>query len=105
MNALWSRLLPEIRQFPDAERDGALRRARGTALDLVELLGMAAALVCVTGLTRYALPDASMSTRFAATLLNAAVALPLLALTLGPLHLRRLRRGLREQIAQRREAP
>ena len=102
MNRLWPLLLPEIRQFPAAERDGALRIARTTMLDLIELIGMAAALVCVTGLTRYALPGAEMSTRFAAALLSFAVALPLLVPALGPFHLRRLRRGLREQIEQRR---
>ena len=102
MNRLWLLLLPEIRQFPDAERDGALRSARTTTLDLIELIGMAAALVCVTGLTRYALPGAQISTRLAAGLLSFAVALPLLVLALGPFHLRRLRRGLREQIEQRR---
>jgi hypothetical protein len=52
----------------------------------------------VTALTRYALPDPTLPTRTAAALLNAAVALPLLVLLLGPFHLRRLRRGLREQI-------
>jgi len=102
MNRLWSLLLPEIRQFPHAERDGALRSARATALDLIELLGMAAALVGVTALTRYALPDPSMSTRFSAMIFNFTLALPLLVLALGPFHVRRLRRGLREQLALRR---
>lgn len=101
MNRLWPLLLPEIRQFPDAERDGALRSARGTALDVVELAGMAAALACVTGLTGYALPETSISTHMVAALLNVVIALPLLALALGPFHLRRLRRGLREQIERR----
>ena len=101
MNRLWSLLLPEIRQFPSAERDGALGRARATALDLLELVGMAAALVCVTGLTSYAIPDGAVATRGAAALINLAVALPLLVLGLGPFHLRRLRRGLREQMHPR----
>jgi len=33
--------------------------------------------------------------------LNFGVALPLLALLLGPVHLRRLKRGLRDQIERR----
>ena len=98
MNRLWPALLPELRQFPAAEQDGALSAARHTALDFVELLGMAAGLVTVTAITRYALADASLSTRFGATLLNFVVALPLLALALGPFHIRRLRRGLRERL-------
>ena len=94
-------LLPELRRFPAAERGSALRAARDTPLDMLELLGMAAGLVVVTALTRYVLPDGEAATRFAAVLLNFAVAVPLLALVLGPFHLRRLRRGLREQLQQR----
>lgn len=101
MNRLWPLLLPELRRFAAAERDGALRAARDTALDLLELLGMAAGLVLVTALTRYGLSQAEPSTRFGAVLLNFVFALPLLALCLGPFHLRRLRRGLREQLQTR----
>jgi hypothetical protein len=98
MSRLWPALLPELRRFPSAEQDDALRAARRTDLDIVELLGMAAGLLVVTALTRYTLADASMSTRFVATLVNFAAALPLLAVALGPFHIRRLRRGLRDQL-------
>jgi hypothetical protein len=101
LNRLWPVLLPELHAFPREERDSALKAARATPLDAVELLGMAAALMAVTALTRYVLPDMAMATRFAAVLLNFAVALPLLALTFGPFHVRRLRRGLREQLRKR----
>lgn len=101
MSRLWPALLPELREFPPADQEAALRAARDTALDVVELLGMAAALVLVTGLTRYSLPEPGMAPRFLAAVLNFALALPLLAIAVGPLHLRRLRRGLREQLRQR----
>jgi hypothetical protein len=101
MNRLWPLLLPELRAFPHEERDGALRAAHDTALDVVELVGMAAGLVAVTALTRYGLPAGEPSMRYVAMLMNFAAAVPLLALALGPLHLRRLRRGLREQLLQR----
>jgi hypothetical protein len=101
MNRLWPALLPELRQFPADEQDEALNAARHTALDFIELLGMAAGLVAVTAITRYGLADASMSTHFASTLLNFVVALPLLTLALGPFHLRRLRRGLRDRLRSR----
>ena len=104
MSRLWPVLLPELRQFPAAEQEGALQAARATALDVIELLGMAAGLVAVTGLTRYSLADADAATRFMAALLNVVVAAPLVALFLGPFHLRRLRRGLRDQL-QRRGRP
>lgn len=104
MSRLWPALLPELREFPSAEQEAALRCARDTALDSVELLGIAFALLLVTALTRYGLPEPGVASRFAAAMLNFVVALPLLALALGPLHRRRLRRGLREQL-QRRSRP
>jgi hypothetical protein len=97
-NRLWLSLLPELRHFPVQERPEALVQARATSLDTFELVGMALALVAVTALTKYALPDGSFVSRFVMALLNFAVALPLLVATLGPFHLRRLRRGLREQL-------
>ena len=95
MNRLWPVLLPELLQFPEAERDEALRAARDTALDLVELAAMAMGLVAVTALTRYTLADSTLSTRLGAAFANFIVALPLLAVAIGPFHVRRLRRGLR----------
>lgn len=101
MNRLWPLLLPELREFADDERAAALHAARDTALDVVELVGMAVGLVAVTMLTRYGLPAGEPSMRYAAMLMNFAAAVPLLALALGPFHLRRLRRGLREQLMRR----
>jgi hypothetical protein len=101
VNRLWPVLLPELRQFPSAERDGALRAARDTALEIVELFGMAAGLVLVTALTRYSFPDTSVFSRSTAALRNFALAIPLLTVALGPFHIRRLRRGLRDQLRQR----
>lgn len=105
MNRLWPVLLPELRQFAACEQDAALRAARDTPLDMLELLGMAGGLVLVTALTRYGLPAADAATRFAAMALNFAVAVPLLALALGPFHLRRLRRGLRAHRLRQRGHP
>lgn len=102
MNRLWLVLLPELRQFAAAEQGRALRAARNTALDLTELLGMAAGLVLVTALTRYGLTETSLSSRFSAAVLNFIVAVPLLAVCLGPFHLRRLRRGLRHRLLEER---
>lgn len=98
---LWPALLPELRQFPEAERDQALQRARETSLDVIELVGMAVGLVVVTALTKYSVPDPSMASSFALALINFAVAMPLLVAVLGPFHLRRLRRGLRTQLQNR----
>ena len=100
VNRLWPVLLPELRQFPATDQDTALRSARDTELDILELLGMAAGLVAVTALTRYTLPSGSIA-RFLFVLLNAVVAIPLLMVALGPFHIRRLRRGLRKQLQDR----
>ena len=102
MNRLWPVLLPELREFPAPEQDAALRTARDTALDLLEMLGMAAGLVLVTAATRYGVAGLGAADRFGAAVANFVVALPLLALCLGPFHLRRLRRGLRAQLQRRR---
>jgi len=101
VNRLWPVLLPELRQFPATDQDTALRSARDTELDILELLGMAAGLVAVTALTRYTLPSGSIGTRFLFVLLNVVVAIPLLTVALGPFHIRRLRRGLRKQFQDR----
>jgi hypothetical protein len=101
VHRVWPTLLPELRQFPLDERSAALARARTTAFDLIELGGMALGLVAVTALTGYAVPDASLASRFGLAMLNFVVAMPLLVLALGPFHLRRLRRGLRDQLARR----
>ena len=94
----WQALLPELQRFPAHERDQALRVASRTPLQALELAGMAAALVAVTALTKFAAPDPGLDSRLALALLNFAVALPLLVAALGPFHLRRLRRGLRAQL-------
>ena len=98
MHKAWLLLLPELRSFPPGEQDRALARARGTQLDVVELLGLAFSVVAVAAMTQYGAPGAEVPSRMAAALLNFAVALPLIAVCAGPLHVRRLRRGLREQL-------
>jgi hypothetical protein len=103
MNRLWPLLLPELREFATREQDTALRNARATPLDVLELLGMAAGLVAVTALTRYALPVDTTAARFGYAVWNFVVAIPLLAAALGPFHIRRLRRGLRKQLQDRRQ--
>lgn len=95
---LRSAALPELRLFAPGERKDALRLARETPLDALELAGMAAGLVVVTALTRYAIAGASLGAGLVIALANFVVALPLLLIFLGPFHLRRLRRGLRAQL-------
>lgn len=97
----WLMCLPALRGVEPAEREAALRAAREARFDVVELFGMACALVAVTAFTRYAVPAGSLSGRFGAALLNFVVALPLLVLAMAPFHWRRVRRGLHLWIRQR----
>lgn len=101
MHKAWLLLLPELRGFAPEDRGIALAQARHTELDVVELIGMAFAIVVVTALTQYSLADSSLASRLGAATLNFAVAIPLMAVCAGPFHLRRLRRGLRAQLELR----
>ncbi|HWI83810.1 hypothetical protein [Ramlibacter sp.] len=98
MHKIWLLLLPELRGFPPGGRCRALRCAWDTPLEPIELLGLAIAVVAVAALTQYGLADPAPASRLAAALLNLAVAVPLIAAAAAPIHLRRLRRGLRSQL-------
>ena len=98
MHALWPLLLPELEQFPPSEQARALERARRTDMDPLELVGVAFVVVLVAWITEYTVGPGSPGSRVLALLVNAAIALPLLALAVAPFQRRRLRRGLRAQL-------
>ena len=101
MNGLWQTVLPELRRFSATERPRALRLAREGRLDAGELVIMAVWLVLVTALMRNLLGHAPEDERLAYGLvMNLLVAAPLLLLVFIPIHVRRLRRGLRAQLEQ-----
>lgn len=101
MKRLWTALLPELRRFAEHERDPALARARRTPLDVLELIGLALGLVVVTALARHGANNTAAAASSSSALRAAALALPLVAVVLGIIHLRRLRRGLRLQLQSR----
>lgn len=92
-------LYPELRSLDERERGRVLRQARETPFDLLELAGMAAAVVFVTSVTRYGVRQDFLE-QFAMGLANFAVAIPLLLLTVGPFLYRRTRRGLQCALGQ-----
>ena len=94
-------LFPELHRLPSDERDGALRCAARSPLDIIELLGIAAGLVAVTALTRYTTLELSLAQRLGMVVANCVVAFPLLAVAVAPFHVRRVRRGLREVLRSR----
>lgn len=86
-------LYPELRALAPAEWRAALRRARRTPFDMVELLGMAAGLIAAALFIRHGI--ASMLPE-AAPIARAAIGAVALAGALGPFLVRRTRRALRE---------
>lgn len=103
MSGLWQALLPELRQFPHSERQQALQRARSSQLDALELVALAIWLVLVTALMRNMVNSVLEAERIAySVVMNLVITVPLLLLVIVPVHIRRLRRGLREQLEQRR---
>ena len=102
MSKLWQTLLPELRQFAPAEQCGALRLARASRLDALELLLMAIWLVLVTALVRQLVDSSPEAGRLAySVVINLVVTVPLLLAVFVPVHIRRLRRGLRHQLEER----
>lgn len=101
MKTLREAIYPDLSVFPEAERPDVPHRARREPLASSELAGIAMALVVVTALTRYGSSGLDLDGRVAVALTNFAVALPMLAVAVGPLLVRRTRRALRAEAARR----
>ena len=91
-------LYPELRPYRRSDRDRLLREARQVPFDFLEWAGILAALAIVVGVTRYGVAELGPADRFVTTLVNFAIALPLLVLTAGPFFVRRTRRGLKRHL-------
>lgn len=87
-------LYPELRALRSSDRARALRSARRNALDVVELVGIAAGLIVAALIARYASDHLSLALPAVALVTMGA-----LALTVSPFLLRRTRRGLRRSRA------
>jgi hypothetical protein len=94
-------LYPELRQFAPTDQVGALRTAADMRFDAIELVGLVVALVVTVVATRYSTVDMGLAARFGAAIANFVVAIPLLLILAGPFYVRRTRRGLRAQLAER----
>ena len=91
-------LYPELRSYGRSDRARMLRKASETPLDLIEWAGILVGLVVVASVTRYGIPGFGLVDRIAIALVNFLVAIPLIAIAVGPFLLRRQRRGLRAQL-------
>jgi hypothetical protein len=96
--AIENLLYPELRPHGRGDRDRLLERASKTPLDAIEWAGILAALVFVVTLTRYNITDFGLADRIAVALVNFLFATLLLGVSVGPLLVRRTRRGLRSQL-------
>ena len=90
---------PQLRSFPDGQWECVLQRASSTPFDLIERAGIVAGVV----LASLALRPLAAGPGPALVLYVAqfALALPLLFVLVGPFFLRRTRRGLDLELAQR----
>jgi hypothetical protein len=89
--AIENLLYPELRPHGRDDRDRLLERSSKTPLDVIEWAGTLAALVFVVTLTRYNITG--LVDRIAVPLLNVLFATLPLGVTVGPLLVRRTRRG------------
>ena len=88
-------LYPELRSYGRKDRDRLLQAASKTPHDLIEWVGILAALAFVGVLTHHGAVNFDVAQRIVVAVVNFFVAIVLLALTAGPFLVRRTRRGLR----------
>lgn len=100
MNGFWQWALPELASFSsERTRRDALDKARNSSLSSGEYVVCAIWLVLAASLGRYILHRMQMASDAMATIVvNLFVVAPLLLAVFIPIHVRRLRRGLRQQL-------
>jgi hypothetical protein len=97
---LW--LYPRLGELPPESWDSALIRARDTEFDMAEWVGILGGVCLVAWLLGLATPSSEMAGRFLDHLLQFVLALPLLAVVVGPFYLRRTRRGLEREVSHKK---
>ncbi len=96
---LWMAVVPDIANVRGSDRKSALDQAKRTPLTSNEVIVIAAWLFMVFVLVQSVLTRAPDDARLAAALIaNVFVGIPLLLLVYVPIHIRRIRRGIRQQL-------
>lgn len=98
---LLAQAVPQLRAWPPREWPAVLGRANGAEYDRLERVGLLAGLALVTWLLQPS--ESSHADVLRVFISQMLVATPLLLLVLGPLYLRRLRRGV-QALRQRQRA-
>jgi hypothetical protein len=94
-------LYPALRVLPPQDWDEALRKARSAEFDTLEWTGIVGGAGLVAWLLQLHWPPSTGTAALAVFVLQFPLALVLLTLIVGPLYLRRTRRGLEKEIHQR----
>lgn len=91
-------LYPRLRELPRAQWADTLRRARDTEFDHLERAAIVVGICLAAWLLQHVGVDSDNA--FVTSLLQFALAVPLLACLVGPMRLRRTRRGLNLELAK-----
>lgn len=100
---LAGRCYPRLRALPPEQRAAALAEAQAGEFDVVEWIGMVGGTAAVTGLLRLGGEQLAAHPLPLVYFVQFVLALPALALAVGPFFVRRTRRGI-ERILARRDA-
>lgn len=104
-NAIWLRIVPDLKLFRAMEQGRALKAAKSSSLKMGEVIVMIGWLLAVTSFTKFILVRGQMEADPAATLLaHLMITLPLLLIVFIPIQVRRVRRGIRQQF-DKKETP
>jgi len=94
-------LYPRLRELPPEAWESMLSKARDTDFETAEWIGVIGGVAFVAWLLGVEPSVLAMQPRFIVHLLQFVLALPLLAAVVGPIYLRRTRRGLDRELARR----
>jgi len=94
-------LYPRLRELPPEAWESMLSKARDTDFDTAERVGVIGGVAFVAWLLGVEPSLLTMQPPFIVHLLRFVLALPLLAAFVGPIYLRRTRRGLDRELARR----
>ena len=103
MRSFWTWAIPRLVELPPSSWDSAIRSARRIDFDMVERIGIIAGVAFVAYLLRVSPEQAASMTLPMIYLVQFVEAVPLLFLIVGPVFLRRARRGIDLVIEGHRE--
>lgn len=94
-------LYPRLREIPPATWESMLDKARDTDFEMREWIGVIGGLALVTWLVEAKVSAFATQAGLIAHLLQFVLALPLLVVVIGPIYLRKTRRGLDRELARK----